>query len=65
VVIERFGEFSGRRVLKEQTLYSAEAIEMIVVLNNLESRLMTSFVQAFIELAIILRRVRFGAEKPP
>lgn len=53
VVIERFGEYSVRRFLKEQTLYSEEAIEMIVLLNNLESRLMTSFVQAFIELAII------------
>jgi monoamine oxidase len=42
-----------RRFFKEQTLYSEEAIEMIVLLNNLESRLMTSFVQAFIELAII------------
>jgi monoamine oxidase len=59
VVIERFGEFSVRRFLKEQTLYSEEAIEMIVVLNNLESRLMTSFVQAFIELAIINDKVRY------
>jgi monoamine oxidase len=59
MVIERFGEFSVRRFLKEQTLYSEEAIEMIVVLNNLESRLMTSFVQAFIELAIINDRVRY------
>jgi len=32
---------------------------MIVVLNNLESRLMTSFVQAFIELAIINDKVRY------
>lgn len=53
IVIERFGEYSVRRFFKDQTLYSEEAIEMIVLLNNLESRLMTSFVQAFIELAII------------
>lgn len=59
VVIERFGEYSVRRFLKEQTLYSEEAIEMIVLLNNLESRLMTSFVQAFIELAIINDRVDY------
>jgi monoamine oxidase len=58
-VIDRFGEFSVRRFLKEQTLYSEEAIEMIVLLNNLESRLMTSFVQSFIELAIINDKVRY------
>jgi monoamine oxidase len=59
VLIERFGEYSVRRFLKEQALYSETAIEMIVLLNNLESRLMTSFLQAFIELAIINDQVSY------
>jgi monoamine oxidase len=58
-LIERLGEYSVRRFFKEQTLYSETAIEMIVLLNNLESRLMTSFLQAFIELAIINDQVSY------
>ena len=53
IAIERFGEYSVRRFLKEQTLYSEAAIEMIGVLTNLESRMMTSFLQSFIEAANI------------
>lgn len=56
-IIEQYGEYSMRRFLKEavkesETL-SENAIEMIGVIENLESRMSYSFIQSFIELAII------------
>ena len=59
IAMERFGTYSVRRFLKEQTLYSEGAIEMIGVLTNLESRMMTSFLQSFIEAANINANVRY------
>lgn len=59
VVIERFGEYSIRRFFKEQTLYSEAAIEMIAVLFNLESRMMTSFLQSFIEFSNISAEIQY------
>lgn len=53
ILIERFGEYSMRRFLVEQTLYSENAIEMIGVLQNLESRMAYDFIQSFIETNII------------
>ncbi|MEJ2762587.1 FAD-dependent oxidoreductase [Photobacterium sp. MCCC 1A19761] len=53
-IIQRYGEYSMRRFLKEKLPdLSENAIEMIGVLENLESRMSYSFIQSFIELAII------------
>lgn len=53
VLIEKLGEYSMRRFLKEYTNYSENAIEMIGVLQNLESRMSYDFIQSFIEANII------------
>lgn len=58
-VVDRFDEFSVRRFFKEHTLLSENAIEMIGLLENMESRMMTSFIQAFIEAANINAGVTF------
>lgn len=58
-VVDRFDEFSVRRFFKEQTMLSEAAIEMIGLLENMESRMMTSFIQAFIEAANINAGVTF------
>jgi len=52
-IIEKFGEYSMRRFLKEHTQYSENAIEMIGVVQNLESRMSYDFIQSFIESNII------------
>nr|WP_321235808.1 FAD-dependent oxidoreductase [uncultured Psychroserpens sp.] len=52
-LIDKVGEFSMRRFLKEYTNYSENAIEMIGVLQNLESRMSYDFIQSFIESNII------------
>ncbi len=52
-LIERFGNYSMFRFLKEQSMYSDNAIEMIAVLQNLESRLAYDFIQSFIESNVI------------
>jgi monoamine oxidase len=52
-LIEKLGEYSMRRFLKEFTNYSENAIEMIGVLQNLESRMSYDFIQSFIESNII------------
>ena len=59
VIMNRFGEYSVRRFFKEQTLYSETAIELIGLLLNLESRMMTSFLQSFIEFANINANVKY------
>ncbi|MBB6499097.1 flavin monoamine oxidase family protein [Pedobacter cryoconitis] len=59
LLIERFGEYSMRRFLVEQTLYSDNAIEMIGVLQNLESRMAYDFIQSFIESNIIKDSTQF------
>jgi monoamine oxidase len=59
LLIERFGEYSMRRFLIEQTLYSDNAIEMIGVLQNLESRMAYDFLQSFIESNIIKDTTQF------
>lgn len=53
VLIKKLGEYSMRRFLKEFTNYSENAIEMIGVLQNLESRMSYDFIQSFIEANII------------
>lgn len=58
-VVDRFDEFSVRRFFTEQTLLSEAAIEMVGLLENMESRMMTSFIQAFIEAANINAGVTF------
>lgn len=58
-VVERLDEFSVRRFLREQTMLSEAAIEMIGLLENMESRMMTSFIQAFIEATNINAGVVF------
>ncbi|MFD2565241.1 flavin monoamine oxidase family protein [Aquimarina rubra] len=52
-LIEKLGEYSMRRFLKEFTNYSENAIEMIAVIQNLESRMSYDFLQSFIEANII------------
>ena len=56
-IMHDYGEYSMRRFLKETVnnhqLLSENAIEMIGVVENLESRMSYSFIQSFIELAII------------
>lgn len=64
VVIERFGEYSMRRFLKEQTSYSENAIEMIGVLQNLESRMSYDFIQSFIEMANISPDNEYWQKRP-
>ncbi len=59
VLIERLGEYSMRRFLKETTDYSENAIEMIGVLQNLESRMSYDFLQSFIEANIIQNDTEF------
>lgn len=58
-LVDRFDEYSVRRFFKDYTLYSETAIEMIGVICNMESRMMTSFIQAFIEAANINAGVEF------
>ena len=58
-LIERFGDYSMYRFLKEESLYSTNAIEMIAVLQNLESRLAYDFIQSFIESNIIKDDTQF------
>ncbi|KFF10354.1 flavin monoamine oxidase family protein [Flavobacterium hydatis] len=53
LLIERYGEYSMRRFLKENSEYSENAIEMIGVMQNLESRMAYDFIQSFIEQNII------------
>ncbi|MBF4519023.1 FAD-dependent oxidoreductase [Flavobacterium sp. ANB] len=53
LLIERYGEYSMRRFLKENSKYSENAIEMIGVMQNLESRMAYDFIQSFIEQNII------------
>ncbi len=52
-LLDKLGEYSMRRFLKEFTNYSENAIEMIGVLQNLESRMSYDFIQSFIESNII------------
>lgn len=56
-IISTYGEYSMRRFLLEYVEndehYSENAIEMIGVVENLASRMSYSFIQSFIELAII------------
>lgn len=56
-IIDTYGEYSMRRFLLEYVEndehYSENAIEMIGVIENLASRMSYSFIQSFIELAII------------
>ncbi|GGH09768.1 flavin monoamine oxidase family protein [Mucilaginibacter phyllosphaerae] len=59
LLIQRYGEYSMRRFLVEQTLYSDNAIEMIGVLQNLESRMAYDFLQSFIESNIIKDTTEF------
>ena len=59
IVLEKFGEYSMRRFLKEQSMYSENAIEMIGVLQNLESRMSADFIQSFIEMANINPEVKY------
>jgi len=59
IIVHRFGEYSVRRYFKEQTLYSEEAIELIGLMLNLESRMMTSFIQSLIEFSNINAHVKY------
>lgn len=53
-VIARFGEYSMRRFLKEVfPAFSDPAVDYIGVVENVTSRMAYSFIQSFIELAII------------
>ena len=56
-IIEEYGEYSMRRFLKEAIKgcesFSENALEMVGIIENLESRMSYSFIQSFIELAII------------
>lgn len=58
-LIARYGEYSMRRFLIEQGVYSDNAIEMIGVLQNLESRMAYDFLQSFIEANIIKDSTQF------
>lgn len=59
LLIERYGEYSMRRFLKENSKYSENAIEMIGVMQNLESRMAYDFIQSFIEQNIIKDTTKF------
>ncbi|WP_166919882.1 flavin monoamine oxidase family protein [Flavobacterium poyangense] len=59
LLIERYGEYSMRRFLKENSKYSENAIEMIGVMQNLESRMAYDFIQSFIEQNIIKDSTKF------
>ncbi|MCC9020645.1 flavin monoamine oxidase family protein [Flavobacterium lipolyticum] len=70
LLIDRYGEYSMRRFLKENSKYSENAIEMIGVIQNLESRMAYDFIQSFIEQNIIKDSTRFmeivgGCDKLP
>jgi len=58
-LIERYGNYSMMRFLMEESLYSQNAIEMIAVLQNLESRLAYDFIQSFIESNVIKNDTQF------
>jgi monoamine oxidase len=62
-IIKDYGEYSMRRYLLEFTEhdehFSENAIEMIGVIENLASRMSYSFIQSFIELAIITSETPF------
>ncbi|WDF57165.1 flavin monoamine oxidase family protein [Mucilaginibacter sp. KACC 22063] len=58
LLIERYGNYSMMRFLME-SLYSQNAIEMIAVLQNLESRLAYDFIQSFIESNVIKDDTQF------
>ena len=58
ILIERYGNYSMMRFLME-SLYSQNAIEMIAVLQNLESRLAYDFIQSFIESNVIKDDTQF------
>lgn len=49
-VVEKYGEYTVREFLKETTFYSEGAIEMIEVLQNLESRQDQSLIQQIVEI---------------
>lgn len=49
-VIEKYGEYTVREFLKETTFYSEGAIEMIEVLQDLESRQDQSLIQQIVEI---------------
>jgi monoamine oxidase len=59
ILVNRFDEYSVRRFFKEQTLLSESAIELVGLITNAESRMMTSFIQSFIEAANINSAVRY------
>lgn len=59
VLVDRFDEWSVRRFLKEQSFLTEGAIEMVGLMCNMESRMMTSFIQAFIEATNINAGVKF------
>ncbi|MFB9079326.1 flavin monoamine oxidase family protein [Flavobacterium procerum] len=59
LLIEQYGEYSMRRFLKENSSYSENAIEMIGVMQNLESRMAYDFIQSFIEQNIIKDSTKF------
>jgi len=62
-IIKDYGEYSMRRFLLEfvenDEHFSENAIEMIGVIENLASRMSYSFIQSFIELAIITSSTPF------
>ncbi|NQZ21880.1 MAG: FAD-dependent oxidoreductase [Colwellia sp.] len=62
-IIKDYGEYSMRRYLLEfvesDEHFSENAIEMIGVIENLASRMSYSFIQSFIELAIITSETPF------
>jgi len=58
-IIDEYGEFSVRRFFVETTDYSEGAIELIGLVANLESRMMTSFIQSYIELSNINSTVKY------
>lgn len=60
-IVAEFGDHSMRGFLRGHCGLSENAIEMIGVLCNLESRMSYSFIQSFLELAIITRQTRFWA----
>ena len=53
IVMQRYGEYSVRDFFKQQTYLSEPAIELMGVVLNIESRMMTSFIQTLIEFSNI------------
>ncbi|MDB5072308.1 MAG: L-amino acid oxidase [Candidatus Eremiobacteraeota bacterium] len=69
-VVAKYGEYTVREFLKQQTFYSEGAIEMIEVLNDLESRADQAIMQQIVEIndhspSVVYSEITGGFDKFP